>query len=405
MLIYTSCVSLIKRKKMKKFIVFITLLAVNIISSQNKESNGIIKNSETLAPIEFVNISFEVENSSISTGSISNESGEFKISYIGNKVTFSHISYETLTTILSDDFNEILLKPKEFTLDEIVISTISPRDYLKEVIKNSKNKIVKNSVLKSYSREFVKINDEYTKFSDALVDYYIRRKNGKSDILLKEHRAFYNNIIDEVEGFNAYNLNSVFDVNDYVKNAYDFKELKNILNNKSYRFEWTFKEDLNGEQYECLEIIPNIETEELLNKGYVIIDPKTHNILEFKIYTSDEHLENSETKSILGIKFRLNHILKWSKFKIIDDNYILYYNKKQVNIYIKIGEKVDDELDFNSDLYVYEFMENKEFEGNKYKGKTIFEAGTSFKEEFWLKYNSFPLTKTQENFIRTAKVN
>ena len=386
----------------KKLIII--LLTVNIITAQSKKINGVIKNSETLEPIEFVNITFDTKSSQFSTGSISNELGEFKISYVGNKVTFSHISYETLTTDLKEDFNEILLKPKKFTLDEVVISSISPRDYLKKIVKKLKNKADKNSLLKSYSREFVKVNNKYTKFSDGLVDYYIRKKNGKSNISLKEHRAFYNNLNDEDKGFNVYKLNTIFRLKDYIKDAYNFKILKKILKNKNYTFERTYKEESNGEQYEYIEIIPNIETKELLYKGYVIIDPKTENILEFKVYTSDNHLENAKTKNILGVKIRINYRLKWSKFRFIDNRYILSYNKKQVKLFFKMGEKVNDEFDFNSDLFVYEFLENRDFQGNEYNERTIFEAGTNFKEDFWKKHNSFPLTKEQKDFIKSAKI-
>lgn len=388
---------------MKKIIIL--LLTINIISAQSKKVNGVIKDFETLEPIEFVDIIFDIENNSSSTGSISNEVGEFTFYYDGNKVTFSHIGYETLITDLNEDFNEILLTPKSFTLDEVVISSISPRDYLKKIIKNSINKIDKNSLLKSYCREFVKVNDEYTKFSDGLVDYYIRRKNGKSNVLLKEHRAFYNSEIDKIEGFNVYNLNTAFKLGDYVKDAYNFKDIKKIIENKNYNFERKHKEESNGVQYEYIEIIPNEDSKELLNKGYIIIDPITENILEYKIYTSDNHLENAKIKSILGIKFKVNYWLKWSKFKLVDDRYILSYNKKQFVIFLKMGEKVDDVFDFNSDLFVYEFLENKNFEGNEYKERTIFEAGTNFKEDYWKNYNSFPLTNDQENFIKTAKVN
>jgi len=387
-----------------KRILIIFYITVNIVNAQNKKINGIIKDSETHKPIEFVNIYFESDSINNSTGSISNEIGEFSLNYNENEVTFSHINYESLKTNLNEEFNEIILKPKNFVLDEIVISTVTPRNYLKKIIEETDNKIDKNTLLKSYCREIVKVNNEYTKFSDALVDYYIKRGNGKSNILLKEHRAFSNEKIDNQDGSNIDNINTAFKLKNYVKDAYNFEVLEKIIKNEEYEFERKFKKESNGEEYELIKIIPSIESKKMLNKGYVIIDPKTKNILEYKIYTSENHLENAKLMNILIAKVKIKNVLKWSKFKILNNQYILTYNKKQVEMFIKMGKKVNHLFNFNSDLFVYEFKSNVKLPKKGYRKKTIYESGTNYKDEFWKKYNSFPLTKSQQNFINTAKV-
>jgi hypothetical protein len=383
-----------------KIILIIFLITTNLISAQNKKIKGIVKDSETRKPIEFVNIYVESVINKSPTGSISNEIGEFSLNQYDNKVTFSHINYESLTANLDKNFNEIILKPKNFILDEIVISTTTTKDYLKEIIRNTDNKIDKNTLLKSYCREILKINNKYTKFSDALVDYYIKKGNGKSTIFLKEHRAFSHKKDND---FNIDDINSAFKLKDYVKNAYNFDVLENILENKNYQFERTFKRESNGEEYEFINIIPNIESEEMLNNGYIVIDPKTKYIIEYKIHTSEKHLKNAKLTNILIAKIKVKNSLKWSKFQIIDNKYILTYNKKQVEMFIKIGKKVNDNFNFTSDLFVYDFTSNVKIPKKGYKKRTIYQAGTNYKEEFWEKYNSFPLTESQKNFISTAK--
>lgn len=387
---------------MKKVLVVI-LLSVNIINAQKNEYLGIVKDSETLLPIEFVNIYFENESNNNSTGSISNELGEFTLRNNEDKATFSHINYESLTINLDKGFNEILLKPKTFILDEIIISTLSAREYLNNIIKDSEKKITNNTLLKSYCREIVKIDNEFTKFSDALVDYYIKKGNGKSKILLRESRVFDNGNIDSLDNSGINEINTVFKLRDYVKNAYDFDVLEEIIEDKDYEFERKLKRESNGKEYEYIEIIPNIESEKLLFKGYIIIDIKSKNILEYKIQTSENHLKYAELTNILIAKFKINNSLKWSKFKMFENQYILTYNKRQVEMFIKIGKKVNSDFNFSSDLFVYEFVNNVKIPKKDYKKKTIYEAGTNFKEEFWKTYNSFPLTESQQNFIKTAK--
>ena len=151
---------------MKK-ICLLLLLICQITWGQNKTFKGVIKDSETLQPVPFVNIYTENELNTNLTGSISNENGAFLISTSSSKIVFSHINYETLSIEFDGDFKEIVLKPKNYISDEIIISKEDPRDYLKKVILISKRKIDKNVLLKSYCREIVKVNKEYTKFSDA----------------------------------------------------------------------------------------------------------------------------------------------------------------------------------------------------------------------------------------------
>ena len=208
-----------------KRITIVFILLSNFVWAQNKKFTGKIVDAETLQPIEFVNIFFDDAINSNSTGAISNEIGEFSFSTINSQVTFSHLNYESLSFTLNEKFNEIALKPKSYVLDEIVISKTLPRDYLKKIISTNSNKIDKSTLFKTYCREIVKINNDYSKFSDALVDYYVKKGNGKSNIVLTEHRALQRQKIDTTDNVRFANINSAFTLKDYVKNAYNFDKL------------------------------------------------------------------------------------------------------------------------------------------------------------------------------------
>jgi hypothetical protein len=387
---------------MKKICILIILIS-NFTWSQNNKIQGIIKDSETFQPIPYVNIYSENELKNNSTGSISNENGEFTVINNNSKILFSHINYESFSIESDGNLKEILLKPKNYVLDEVVISNENPKNYLKKIIDLSKNKIDKNTLLKGYCREIVKVNNEYTKFSDALVDYYIKKENGKSNLILGQHRALKSNKLNDQDDESIDNINSLFNVKDYVKKAYNFETIEKLLKSDEYEFERRFKKEANGEEFEYVEIMPKEDSNEMLNKGYVIIDPKSKSILEFKIYTSENHLKNSKLINILIAKVKINNVLIWSKFKIINNQYILIYNKKQFGVYIKKGERIDHNFDFASDLFVYEVKNNVEIPDKGYNNKTLFEAGNSFTEKFWLKYNVFPLSESEEKFINSIQ--
>jgi hypothetical protein len=387
---------------MKKITLLLFLLT-SLSWSQNTKISGVIRDAQTLETIPYVNIYSDNDLNSNTTGSISNENGEFAINTTNAKLIFSHLNYELLTVTVDEKTTEILLTPKNYVLDEIVVSNESPKDYLKRIIKLSNSKLDKNTLLKGYYREIVKVNNDYTKYADALVAYYVKKGNGKSTVVLGQHRALQSKKLEEEDDKSIDNINSAFNVKDFVKSAYDFEAIERLLKNDSYEFERKIKKEANGEEYEYVGIIPDEASDEMLNKGYVIIDPKTKSILEFKIYTSENHLKNAKIINLLIAKARLNKFLIWSKFKIINSKYIITYNKKNVDMYIKMGKRINHSFDFSSDLFVYEFKNNVEIPDKGYSQKSIFQAGTSYTEDFWKKYNVFPLSESEEKFINSIQ--
>lgn len=89
--------------------------------SQSKVVTGILKDIVTSQPIEGVSIGIQNTNG----GTISNEDGKFRItlSTKNNVISFSHLNFNTYSyTVQATDNNlEILLDPKSYTLQEVII--------------------------------------------------------------------------------------------------------------------------------------------------------------------------------------------------------------------------------------------------------------------------------------------
>ncbi len=379
------------------------ILLSNSMWAQTAKIEGVIKDAETLLPISYVNIYTAAELKNSSTGAISNENGEFVVDASNYKTTFSHINYEPYTVETNEALKEVFLIPKNYVLDEIVVSKEKSVDYLKKIIEFSKKRLDKNILLKAYAREIVKVNNEYTKYSDALLDYYVKKDNGKSTVIMGQHRALHNAKLNDEEEGNISNINSAFNVKDYVKSSYNFEAIEKILKDKDYEFERRIKKEADGSEYEYVEVIPNEQSKKFLFKGYVIIDPATKSILEYKLYSSESHFKHSKLVNVLIAKVKINNVLIWSKFKNINDQYILNYNKKQLVMYVKMGKRVDHTFDFSNDLFVYEFKKDVQIPEKGYDKKTIFEAGTDFAVNFWTKYNVFPLSESDEKFIKSVQ--
>lgn len=97
--------------------------------SQTIEMNGIIIDSETKTPIEFVNIGILNKNK----GTISNLNGEFDLSvskkFLNDSLTISHISYYTIQIPIKDFKNQnVSLEPKTNELSEVIVSNKKKRN-------------------------------------------------------------------------------------------------------------------------------------------------------------------------------------------------------------------------------------------------------------------------------------
>ena len=100
------------------------LLASQFLFSQTNSLNGTIYDSVTHEPIPFVNIGVNNKNA----GTVSDLEGNFSLKdfkkYIGDSITFSHVSYysKTFKVINTSDL-EVSLQPREEELSEVIISS------------------------------------------------------------------------------------------------------------------------------------------------------------------------------------------------------------------------------------------------------------------------------------------
>ena len=380
---------------MGKSILFF-LLSFTLGFAQENFVKGIIKDSETKEEIPFVNIVFK-NNSGFLTGTMTNENGEFSLNNI-KEVEISHLNYETKNVVFTENQVEVYLTPKVYILDELIISNVSGKDFLKSLLKDAKVRAVKNSKLSTYGREIVKINNQYTKYSDAKMDYYIKKGNGKSILQINQSRAIKSNLQDSTSSV-LNGMNSAYNVRDYVKYAYNFDGIEKLIKSKEYTFDRYLRRDASGFEYEFIKIIPNPSSEELLYEGYVIVDNKSNKIIEFKVELAESHKKFSKLKNILIAKFKLNDHAVWCKFKFVKDQYELVYYKNSFSLYLQMGKKVHDNISTTFDLLVLDCKNDVELPENGFEGKTIFEAGTNYTEKFWDKNNIFPLKESEQQFI------
>ncbi|ESU23965.1 hypothetical protein FEDK69T_10230 [Flavobacterium enshiense DK69] len=386
---------------MKKTLTF-CLLFVSVLSfATERIVTGVIKDATTLLPIESVSVS--VENSNL--GTISNSEGKFRLVSSGdfNTIKFSHLNYQIYTHVLKSgeiEF-EVFLEPRTFQLSEIVVRSKPVKELLSDAVKSSKEKLEKSIVLNAYYREFVKVNEEYTSFSDGLLDYNIKRKSGASDLYVNQCRAVKLTDAPTDEKEKKRESFYLYDVRDAVAEAYNFKNINRILKSKSYDFEIETKADDKGNSIEIVTILPKEDVEIHLYTGTVVFDTKTKLILEMDIRKSPKHKIYALDVDIVFLRFKIYEEDRKASYRIDGDKYLLVYNQNKLNAYINFKGDFDDTFEFMSDMVVSDYKEGEfDFDRSKrHKERSLFSAGNHFTEEFWKTKNSILLNEEEEKIL------
>ncbi|WP_412476230.1 carboxypeptidase-like regulatory domain-containing protein [Flavobacterium sp. TBRC 19031] len=384
----------------KTFLIIFSLIG-NILFAQNKEIKGVVLDIETNEKIAFVSIYQKNKNGEEKFGIMSNEKGEFILTVQNEtiEVIFSHINYKTEKIKIEDLIKKPLAKlvVNNVRLDEVKITNTSPKTILKNAVENSSRKADKNILLNSYSREITKINDQYENISDAMIDFYVNKKNGSSKLVVNQSRAFVKDTVKLKKSL------SVFDVRKFVKNAYDFNLIKKIANSKNYEFQIQDQSNDNDKEFQNIKIIPKKEIQEMLYEGYAIIDTKNNTIAEIKLQSSKYHKEFAKYANVILFEMRINNTIEWSKFRTIDDKYILVYNKDGLEISFKMKDETakDYVLNATCDIFIQDFRENVTVPQETYNKKSIFQSGTKYTEEYWKQIKSYPFTEEEQNFIQS----
>ena len=391
---------------MKKISIIILLFIANFTFSQSRTITGTIKDATTSLPVESVSIG--VSNSNL--GTISNEEGKFRITLPekNNVLQFSHLYYKLESYSIKENETdiEVFIDPKSFVLEEVVINHKPGKELLIDAVNASKDKLEKSILLNTYYREFVKVDGKCTSFADGLIDYYVKRKSGASDLEVKQSRAFDmkdENASERQKAVQSINLN---DVREAVTNAYSFKGISELLKNDNYDYAVETKTDSDGNSIEVISIEPKEGLDyELMKTGSVTYDSKTKLILDIDVRVSPEHKKYAELHNLLIMKMKINDFARKASFKLDGDKYIMVYSRVKIDVYVKYGKLINNTFESVCDMTTLDYKEGEfKFDKNKkYRERSLFDNGNKYTEEFWKKYNVVLLSEAEEKIINSLK--
>jgi len=366
--------------KMKHCYLLFLLIFGWMVSAQNVEIAIVLKDADTNLPVEDATVYVLKTKQSL----LSNSEG--KVTFLLNgssNIQVTHSSYAKITVrssaLLKTD-NVIYLKRTVNDLDEIIVTKQHPQKILKNLVENSIKRLTVPARLKVYSREFFKMDGNYTYYNDGLMNFqlYGKDKNFKSNILVEQNRSFglvYDQINNDVLGYN---------LNDIMENYYNFKYLGPIMDTGAKKkYDYVIKSFSANQDYNVMIVTPVDNTSALRDDFKIIYDWKKKIIIEINTTVSPTTLSNVKEKKAVGSKNIYKSVFK-AIYRFEGENYYLVSSKEEIGF-----ERVDKNK--TTDIEVRNYFVTTNFSNQNYsykesevfKDKTLYNKKNTILSSYW----------------------
>jgi len=383
-----------------KNILLALLFFLNISVQAQQLVQGIIKDTETNKPIQYVMIIGNVSGKS----TVTNSEGRFQFNLPAqdSKLIIKHLDYFTqeLSAKNSKSFN-VQMQSSTESLEEIVILKTSIKSEIEKAIKTSQEKFEKNLKLNTFYRELLYINGTMYQYEDAEIDYNLQSIN-KSNVIVNESRSVkFSN--EESKKFDSISLVGYYwgDLKERVSNEFDFKLIKSIISDKEYDLYITAKTAADGTELYVLNFNPIDNAKKATLSGTMIYGAKDYLIREVKANLSDKFMNNNEFTQQNNHRFKRSFYNRTTIFNLYNNKYSLTYTSYRIfgvsqvmNQLTKVGGFVE--------LLVDSVDENpaKPKSENFYTESKLTRLGKNYKTKYWEKFNVVPLTFKEEQMLK-----
>ncbi|NNT72890.1 hypothetical protein HKT18_11740 [Flavobacterium sp. IMCC34852] len=375
---------------MKQYYLLFLLVLSFSIHGQTVEKSLVLRDAETNLPIEDVTVYILKTKQSL----LSNTEGKVTFMLNGSSnIQVTHSSYIKVTvrsSALQKTDNTIYLKRNINDLDEIIVTKQHPQKILKNLVDNSAKRLTVPARLKVYSREFFKMDGNYTYYNDGLMNFQLfgKNKNFKSTILVEQNRSFglvFDQINSDVLGYN---------LNDIMQNYYNFKYLGPILETGAKKkYDFLIKAYSANQDYNVLIVTPLDNNKDLKDDFKIIYDWKKKLIIEVNTSVSPMTIAGVKEKKAVGSKNIYKSLFK-SIYRLDGENYYLVSSKEEIGF-----ERIDKNK--TTDIEVRNYFVTTNFSNQNYsykdsevfKDKTLYNKKNTILSDYW---NISGLTATEE---------
>ncbi|MFC4392429.1 carboxypeptidase-like regulatory domain-containing protein [Flavobacterium quisquiliarum] len=358
-------------------LLFVVLLSSVSVLAQSEEYSILVKDIETLQPIENATVVVLKTKQVLMT----NEDG--KVTFVlsgGSNIQVSEMNYEDLTirwASLKESEFVVYLKNKKENLDEVVVSQENLQKTLQRIVLNSKKKISVSHRLKVYVREFFMLDNQYSYYNDGLVNFQFN-KNNTTTLLVEQNRSYGLLETDISADLMGYNLNNI------MENYSNFKYFDPLLDAKAKKeYDFTVKGHSKNKDYYVMSVTPLDKAKQAIDNFEIIYDPEKKIILEFTISVTLANLDKIEEKTNVGDKnitksfVNVSYRLDGNDYYMLSSNeeigYTLIQKEKSKNIQVRNSFVTTG---FNKQNFTYN-------ESDVFKEKSLFNKKNKILTNYW----------------------
>ncbi len=364
-----------------KLLRLVVLLSLSNHSLAQIKLSGILEDASTREKIQFAHISFQ--NSS--KGTSSNTDGYFELSMIEptkyDSIQISHISYKTkkigIASLGVNLVNLISLEPDKNVLPEVVVLSKSPEEYLLSTINKAKESLKHPFSAKYYFRELVKHNEEYSKYSDAILVGNFPADKEQMQVAVEESRV----VNLPMESDDLLNTISPIDVSKILEHQY--LNLLNLFTGEKKKFyDIQLKSDADNPKRVMYEITPAVKPEKNKLLFYSWILTEDDNIKHIKM-VSDSLCDWQ--KSLFGFTVKVNSYSITLNFKEVSSSPILVHGIVELRMDF-LHKKFNQKNQYLSEFVALDVNENSLLKMEKstlLKSKTLYKNGSNYSTKFW----------------------
>lgn len=390
---------------MKRAYIFCLILLSSLSFSQTKEITLIFKDKDTGNLIEnvLVNILRTDENFQ------SNKEGlvKFKLEK-PSRISISQAEYkQAVLNSITFKTTEIIVELESISQDieDIVITNRQAFSILKTLINKSMKQLTAPINLKIYSREFFKYNNEYTSYSDGLVNFCLKEKPDKfaADILVEQNRTY--NLVNN-EKIEKKTLS--YNMYDIIQNYYDFKYINNFAESKvKKKFEFEIKTVRGKANFYQMVITPKPEIEEFLPTVTIVYDFKKNIILELEYFVEPNRFEFSDVSNLKVVKGKVFNSTFKALYLVDGDDYLLVSTKEEIGIMVNDKKNVENKVEVVN--YLMTTQHSRKFvpyqKEDVFKEKSLINKKNSIITEYWETNSGLLLTTEEKRIVDNLQLN
>lgn len=338
---------------------------------------------------------------------ISNDEGGFMLHAseveTDDSLKISCVGYESKTfpvrLMTSTHSFSFFLKPVVFALDEVNVRPLSAVAILENAIRVTLAEVPSHKSLLSYYKEFAYLDGKLYKYSDAAVDYEVIKGDDKSKVKMNIIGSRIKKDSTSKDGDWRSQVESLIKPDKAVEKYYSPGYLNTLISKKNLEH-YTYRIETFGDLIK-ISADPKSTVKRPLPNAVVYITANTNRIIKVN-YGYLTHLQHIPKVNLLILAGSYEKFLATMVYRE-EGEAVLRYCKLQQDMRFKVGKK-KGLLGSVSEVLVQEETPGARAlystNGKSYKKDNIYQNGTVFSDEFWLKYNTTLPTEQEMELLK-----